>query len=218
MYLIKHILKTFLYFLEVYYDIKIIHSIENIKLTIKLITMKIKYIMIFAIIVSLFSCKAKQLPAEQKTQDKIVTVYKDSIREIIVNKKVIDTLYIEVPQAQTNDIKTDSVVNFEIKKILKNMRISKTSGDVKVGVDYNENKKLLTIAVNIPEVKNDTQKVNTNTNNTKKTTEIKYIEVERQLTKWQNITMFLGKFLIGFLLVIAGYKIFKLMNFKFFIK
>lgn len=203
---IKKVIHVITSFLEIYYDIKINQNIQTINILSKLITMKIRYLLMFFLSILIFSCGTKKSPINESNQSKIITIYKDSIREIVVNKEINDTIYVSVPLRETKDKSLDSLVNVEVQNILKNIRFTKSSGDVKVSVNYDEKTKILSIIIKVPEVKSDNQKIVKENNNTEQKNDIKYVSVPRELTRWQNLQMALGRLFILILLLYISYK------------
>ncbi|WP_123875939.1 hypothetical protein [Flavobacterium araucananum] len=150
-----------------------------------------------ALCLALYGCKAK--PNETNhTVETVLSQKKDSVKSIVVNGAINDTLKIQVPEIRTSKPECDSVTKAELQYLLSLLDSYKKSGDNESGIYYDKLKKQIIAWQKIAQTKNENTVTNTKTIYIKGDKLIKYVPV-KYIPLWVKILAFIGGLAIVFL-------------------
>lgn len=96
-------------------------------------------LLLFVWILGLVGCKAKQ---ETQRTEKEIVIQNDTVF-ITQNQRVVDTLFVKIPEIISQKPECDSIANAEIQKLLKQLQTKKKSGSNEYGFYYDQYKKQL---------------------------------------------------------------------------
>lgn len=89
----------------------------------------------FALCLALSGCKAKPIESNH-TIETVLSQKKDSVKSIVINGAINDTLKIQVSKVQTAKPECDSITKAELERVLKLLNTRKKSGDNESGIYY----------------------------------------------------------------------------------
>lgn len=150
-----------------------------------------------ALFISLHSCKAKPIESNH-TIETVSDQKKDSVKVIVVNSAINDTLKIQVPEIRTSKPECDSVTKAELQYILSLLDSYKKSGDNESGIYYDKLKKQIVAWQKIAQTKNEKIIVKKEKVYIKGDKLIKYIPV-KYIPVWVKILACLGVLFVLFL-------------------
>ncbi|MDL2143577.1 hypothetical protein QQY79_13685 [Flavobacterium tructae] len=150
-----------------------------------------------ALFTALHSCKAKPIESNH-TIETVLSQKKDSVKSIVINGEINDTLKIQVPKVQTVKPECDSVTKAELERILKLLNSSKKSGYNESGIYYDSLKNQILAWQRIAQTKNENTVANKEKIYIKGDKLIKYIPV-KYIPFWVKILACLGVLFVLFL-------------------
>ena len=150
-----------------------------------------------ALFTALHSCKAKPIESNH-TIETVLDQKKDSLKVIVLNGAINDTLKIQVPDIKTAKPECDSVAKAELERILKLLNSSKKSGDNESGIYYDSLINQIIAWQKIAQTKNESTVTNKKTLYIKGDKLIKYIPV-KYIPFWVKILTCLGVLFVLFL-------------------
>ncbi|MBS7231732.1 hypothetical protein KHA90_11910 [Flavobacterium psychroterrae] len=151
----------------------------------------------FALCITLYGCKAKAIESNH-TIETVLNQKKDSVKSIVINGAINDTLKIQVPKVQTAKPECDSITKAELQRVLKLLNSRKKSGDNESGIYYDSLRNQIIAWQKIAQTKNESTATNKKTVYIKGDKLIKYVPV-KYIPMWVKILAFIGGLAIVFL-------------------
>ena len=153
---------------------------------------------IFIILIIFSSCKTAKIPEPIIIEKKIIdTTYIESklFEKQMISQGIFDSMFLKVHELQTANDSFNIECNKEIDRILKDINFKKKSGDNSYSIVYNQLKKQIEITAEMQELINKQDSLYFKVEKNK--IEYREVPVDRPvytniLTKWQKILIFLG--------------------------
>jgi hypothetical protein len=165
-----------------------------------------KFIFLLFLFVSLVSCKSRQI-ANTHTIERITEVKKDSTSVKEISKAINDSLFLKIAAIKSAKPECDSLINIEIKNLLKRIESHKKSGDNALGFYFDELNNMLVAYGSMQETMNERVNTLSAKNNSKKDLEVKPIQV-KYTPKWIKILAILG----GLFLLFLGWRFYRIFT------
>lgn len=143
----------------------------------------VNILLIAALVAFMVSCKPAQPIVEKTITTEVYKRQIDSLQKLIISKAINDKLVINVPQSNTGNKNTDSIVNAKIAEILSKLNYQKNSGDNSFAMLYDEFKKQLLISAKVAETRSDNTKVKEKNTTDKNTDNTKPVYIKKPYSK-----------------------------------